>query len=352
MKIVAAMSGGVDSTVAAALLLEKGFEVVGVTMRLWDGFGETPPRRCCSPEDIESAVQMARVLGIHHEIVDFREEFFKNIVQRFCDEYLQGLTPNPCVVCNEVIKSQFLLEYAKRVGAEAIATGHYAIVKSSGEAIGLFKGVDEGKDQSYFLHRIPPLRLKHLFLPAGTFKKEEIRQIARKMNLKVASKAESQELCFATPKGYSEVVERFGRVNIIKGLVIYKGKVLYEHNGIHNFTIGKRCGYKHGPNHRIFVKSIDPETGIVEAGEREDLLSNSMVVKDVVWHIPEPEKMIECTVKIRYRSKEVKALLEPVGASKVFVKFSEPQFAVTPGQAAVFYSDRMIIGGGWIDKGG
>jgi tRNA-specific 2-thiouridylase len=351
MHIAAAMSGGVDSTTAAALLLRQGHRVTGMTMRLWDGIGPSPPRRCCSREDIEAAARMAKLLGIPHQVVDFQEPFLEKVVRRFCDEYLEGLTPNPCVVCNEIIKAGLLLEHARSIGAEAVATGHYARIEKGPEGARLLKGADPAKDQSYFLHRIGPESLRRVVFPLGELRKEHVRAVARELGLAVASKAESQEVCFVPAEGYTGTVERFGSRRPVRGVVVYRGKVLFEHEGIHRFTVGQRCGSGRGPGRRIFVRSIDPSTGRIEAADREDLFFSSMTVRDVVWHVPPPRRPLDAQVKIRYRSAAASAAVEALDDGRASVRFAEPHPAVAPGQAAVFYIGDAVAGGGWIEKG-
>ncbi len=351
MNVVVAMSGGVDSTVAAALLIRQGHGVIGVTMRLWDGMGPAPPRRCCSPEEIEEAARAAAFLGISHRILDFREQFFEKVVRRFCNDYLDGITPNPCVVCNEVIKAGLLLDYARSEGSDVVATGHYARIATKEHGARLFRGADQKKDQSYFLHRIAPQRLCHMMFPLGELTKSGVRAIARDLALPVASKPESQEICFVPTTGYTGIVERFGIGTPQRGIVAYQGKVLYRHDGIHRFTVGQRCGGKWGPGHRVYVKSIDPVTGRIEADRRAGLYFTAMTVRDIIWHLPVLPPSFEAEVKIRYHTAPVPASIEVIGENKVLVRFSRPQFAVAPGQAAVFYGDDVVIGGGWIERG-
>lgn len=351
LHVLAAMSGGVDSTTAAALLLKAGHRVTGVTMRLWDGTGVSAPRRCRSREDMEAAARLAGFLGIPHVIVDFREKFIESIVMPFCSAYLRGETPNPCVVCNEVIKSELLLAFARRKGADAVATGHYARIEQGEDGARLLRGLDSSKDQSYFLHRISPENLSRIMFPLGAFKKDETREMARELGLSVASKAESQEVCFISGEGYGEAVERFGDQKPVRGSVVCGGRKLFDHQGIHRFTVGQRCGSPRGSGERLYVKSIDPETGEVEAAERKDVFFKAMKVRDIVWHEAPPEPSLEADVKIRYKHLPVRAEISAAGQRGAAVSFTEPQFAVTPGQAAVFYRGDMILGGGWIEKG-
>jgi tRNA-specific 2-thiouridylase len=344
------MSGGVDSTVAAALLLRQGHRVTGVTMRLWDGLGASPPRRCGSREDMEAAAAMAGLLGIPHEIVDFRKVFLEKVVRPFCDRYLAGLTPNPCVVCNEVIKSELLLDHARRIGADAVATGHYARIDDRGPRPRLLRGLDPAKDQSYFLHRIGTENLFRVLFPLGEMKKQETRRFARELGLAAASRAESQEVCFVPAEGYTGMVERFGTKKPLAGSVVFRGRKLFDHEGIHNFTVGQRCGSPRGRGRRLYVRAIHPDTGDVEAAERKDLYFSSMEVRDMIWHDRPGPGPFEAGVKVRYRHDAAVAEVRPLGRDRAEIVFREPQFAVTPGQAAVIYDGEAVKAGGWISR--
>jgi len=299
---------------------------------------------------MEAAARMADFLGIPHEIVDFREAFLGGVVRPFCDRYLDGLTPNPCVVCNEVIKSGLLLDHARKAGADAIATGHYARIENHGPRPRLLRGLDPAKDQSYFLHRIGPDSLRRVLFPLGGMKKQETRKLARELGLDVASRAESQEACFVPVEGYRGVVERFGRKKPLGGQVVYKGERLFDHEGIHRFTVGQRCGSPRGRGRRLYVRAINPETGEVEAAERRDLYFSSMEVRDMIWHEGPGCGSFEAQVKIRYRHEAAPALVRVLEGGRAAVAFREPQFAVTPGQAAVFYDGERVTAGGWIGR--
>ena len=351
--IFVAMSGGVDSATAAARLLEDGHRVTGVTMRLWDGEGAPEEWRQLREEDIAAAAGASRFLGIKHEIADFRGEFLDKIVRWFCDAYLEGRTPNPCVLCNELIKFGLLLDYAMDRGADAIATGHYARVAQMDDCAVLRRGIDESKDQSYFLHRVSQERLRRVFFPLGNMRKEQTREMAGELGLEAASRAESQEICFIPGKGYRETVERFGSRPPVRGEVVHGGKVLFSHEGIHCYTVGQRCGAAcGGVNKRLFVKSIDARTGRIEAVEKKDVYFDKMAVAGIVWHaLPRPEAgAFEADVKIRYRHEAAKAMVALLEGGRAAVTFKAGQMAVTPGQAAVFYDGDRVIGGGWIES--
>ncbi len=353
MHIYVAMSGGVDSATAAARLLEEGHRVTGVTMRLWDGEGASDEWKQQREEEVAAAAGMSRFLGIKHEIADFRGEFHEKIVRWFCDAYLEGRTPNPCVLCNELIKFGLLLDYACDRGADAIATGHYARIAQMDDLTVLRRGVDESKDQSYFLHRVSQARLRRVFFPLGNMRKEQTRELAKELGLEAASRAESQEICFIPGKGYRETVERFGSRPTVMGDVVHGGKVLYRHEGIHCYTVGQRCGAAcGGVNKRLFVKSMDAKTGRIEAVEKKDVFFDKMAVAGMVWHVvPRPEGgVIEADVKIRYRHAAAKATVAPEEGGRAVVTFEAAQMAITPGQAAVFYNGDRVIGGGWIES--
>jgi tRNA-specific 2-thiouridylase len=338
LRVVAAMSGGVDSAAAAALLLREGHRVTGATLLLREGDGAP------------AAAGMAGKLGIEHMVIDARQRFADTVVRPFCDGYLGGETPNPCVVCNALIKSHILLEHARRIGAEAVATGHYARLERDGERARLLRGLDAGKDQSYFLHRIAPRDLARMVFPLGRMMKRETRAVARELDLEAAEKPASQEACFIPEEGYAPLVEKLGTRRPVRGSVVFRGEKLFDHEGIHLFTVGQRCGSPRGRGLRLFVRSIDPATGTVEAARREDVFFPGMDIRDVVWHRSPPGGAFEAAVKIRYRHEAAPAVVTPLDGNRAAVRFREPQFAVTPGQAAVFYDGDAVVGGGWIDR--
>jgi tRNA-specific 2-thiouridylase len=338
LHVIAAMSGGVDSATAAALLLREGHRVTGATLLLREGDGAP------------AAARMAGKLGIDHVVIDARERFADAVVRPFCDGYLGGVTPNPCVVCNERIKSRLLLEHAQKIGAEAVATGHYARLQSNGEETRLLRGLDGGKDQSYFLHRIAPRDLSRMVFPLGRMTKRETRAVARELGLEAAEKPGSQEACFVPGEGYAPLVEKLGTRKPVRGSVVFQGERLFDHEGIHLFTVGQRCGSPRGRGVRLFVRSIDSATGTVEAARREDVFFAGMDIRDVVWHRSPPNGAFEAAVKIRYRHEAAPAVVTVLDGNRAAVRFREPQFAVTPGQAAVFYDGDAVVGGGWIDR--
>lgn len=357
-KVVVAMSGGVDSSVAAALLLDRGYEVIGVTMNLFS----LPPelcrsdglRSCCGWRSIEDANEVASKLGIPHLVVDFRPAFEKSVIRDFCAEYGRGRTPNPCIRCNQSIKFGLLLKRAARLGASWVATGHHSrIVRGRGRPLyHLKKGKDRAKDQSYFLYTLTQDQLARLLMPVGELTKEEVREEARKRNLRVASKPESQEVCFVPRGGYPEFLgQRIPDAFKPGPIVDLDGRVLGEHRGIAHFTVGQRRGLRLSSPRPLYVVSIDPANQAVIVGPDEALWRSQFVAGEVNWVSGERlEKRIETRARIRYKHEEARATVDPFRPDKVLVTFSRPQRAVTPGQSVVFYQGDEVLGGGIIDQ--
>lgn len=357
-KVVAAMSGGVDSSVAAALLLDEGYEVIGVTMKLFSLSLElcrsTELRSCCGWRAVEDANEAASKLGIPHLVVDFSREFEQSVIRDFCSEYLRGRTPNPCVRCNQHIKFDLLLRRARRLGAEFIATGHHSRVVRMRHWIPyhLKKGKDRTKDQSYFLYTLTQQQLSHLLMPVGELTKKEVREIARKKGLRVAGKPESQEVCFVPRGRYPDFLrERIPDAFQPGPIVDVNGRVLGEHQGIVHFTVGQRRGLRISSSRPLYVISIDPTDHTVIVGPDEELMRKQFLACDVSWISGEKlREKIWVKAKIRYHHKEAKALVVPFTPDKVVVTFVEPQRAITPGQSVVFYSRDEVLGGGIIDR--
>lgn len=348
--VVVAMSGGVDSSVAAALLVERGFRVIGISMRLW---GEASDSGCCSLDDFLDARRVAAKLGIPFYVMDFRDEFQRNVVAPFVDEYLRGRTPSPCVRCNQFVKFASFWERARELGADWVATGHYArIVRHDGRTE-LWAGADAGKDQSYFLFSIQPAVLEHMLLPVGDMSKPEVRARAHELGLITAAKPESQEICFA-PKGeYAAFVERYaGRGAAAAGVIVdADGQRLGTHDGIHHFTIGQRRGLGVSAAQPLYVTDIEPQTATVRVGPRAATLSQGLVAGAVNWLGDRPRTGSTLAVKIRSRFAPAAVRLESVSADGFVVRSSAGLAAVTPGQAAVLYDGERILGGGWIERG-
>ncbi|QVL31103.1 tRNA 2-thiouridine(34) synthase MnmA [Telmatocola sphagniphila] len=357
-KVVLAMSGGVDSSASAVLLKRQGYEVVGLFMRTGVHATETDCRPdnkkgCCSAIDSNDARRVADKLDIPFYALDFEREF-DQIIDYFTDEYLRGRTPNPCVVCNNWLKFGKLWEFGKQLNADFIATGHYAQVLRDGSGNAeLHRGVDPDKDQSYVLHGIKKEVLDHLLFPVGGYKKPEIREIAREAGLvRVADKPDSVEICFVPDGDHAALIRRRRPELATAGQVVdTDGAILGEHDGYERFTIGQRKGLGIATDRKRFVLEIIPESKTVVLGDRENLLSVGLLGKEINWLCPVPlNEPMRCAAKIRYRHSAVPATVRAGEDGTVTVDFEEPQSAVTPGQAVVFYDGNRVLGGGWIDS--
>jgi len=361
-RIVVAMSGGVDSAVAAALLRDQGFDVIGITMRVWqrsEDVAARPHRTCCSPHDLADARAVAERLGIPFYALDLEAEFERFVVAPFVDEYLRGRTPNPCVRCNQALKLGVLLEKARTYGCTAIATGHYVRIERNTEsrrwAIG--RARDRSRDQSYYLFSLGQEQLAHFRAPLAVLTKEEVRRVAERLGLPVASKPGSQEICFIPNRDYRSFVRRhsLGRqAHIAPGEIVDRqGRVLGHHKGLLDFTVGQRRGLRIAHSTPLYVIALDPERNRVIVGEKGDVFAPGLLASEVNWvTIEHPREPFSARVQIRYRHEAVPARIEPLGRSRVRVVFEAPQAAVTPGQAAVFYDGEngWLLGGGWIEK--
>ena len=367
MKILVAMSGGVDSSVAAALLKEAGHEVIGVFMRLGspgDSLEELIPgdscevgkvrigkQGCCSVGDAEDARLVAARLDMPFYVVNFKQEFGR-IIDHFVAEYDAGRTPNPCVRCNDWLKFGRLHEYAGQVGASAVASGHYARVVSD-EATGrhrLLRGVDHGKDQSYVLFGTPADRLGEMVLPVGGLPKSRVRELAEHFDLPVFDKPDSQEICFVPNDDYAGLVARKSSTGVKPGAIIDgAGETIGEHPGHQHFTIGQRRKIGMAFGRPIYVVAKDPVSNTITVGGRDELLSNGCLASQVNWFVDPPTTPRPCTVRIRYNAEPVPATVAMVGADRLEVRFDSPQSSVAPGQAAVCYDGDEVLGGGWID---
>ncbi len=354
-RIVVAMSGGVDSSVAAALLLEQGFEVIGVTLQLHACHESAPGRSCCGTDAVARAREAAGHLGIHHYVLDCRQTFEQTVLLRSWEEYSRGRTPNPCVICNEHIKFGVLLDYAKALGAEKIATGHYARIgaRKNGGAF-LLRGADIRKDQSYFLFSICAKGLEAAIFPLGLHTKDAVRGMARRIGLRNADRAESQDACFSTRgTAYPEILRRRFNEGMKPGPFLdEEGRFLGMHEGIHRFTVGQRRGLGVALGSAAWVQSIDPKSSSVFLTTRkEGLNAQGLIATGVRWHaLKQKFRRLRCSVQVRYNQAPFPAAVEQHEPGTVRVRFERPLTAVSPGQAAVFYCGDRLLGGGWIER--
>jgi tRNA-specific 2-thiouridylase len=354
-RVLVAMSGGIDSAVSAALLIEEGWDAAGVFMR--HGVPPAPGSRpgkqgCCSLDDAWDARRVADKLGIPFYVLNFEREFDR-IVEYFVDEYDRGATPNPCIRCNRDLKFGRLFDYADSIGAERVATGHYARVGERGGRITLRRGVDDRKDQSYVLFPLTQSQLSRCLFPVGGLTKPEVRDLARKLDLRIAEKPESQEICFVPDNDHRNLLkEKLGDRARPGELVTPDGDVLGTHPGHQFFTIGQRKGLGVALGRPAYVIAIDPDRNRVVVGAEIDLRSQEFEVEEVNWIAPTPAAPIRATVKIRYNGPGAEAVVEAAGPGSARVVFDQPQRAVTPGQAAVFYEGDEVLGGGWISRPG
>ena len=350
-RVIVAMSGGVDSSVAAALLLRQGYDVIGVTMRLWTQEDPEAPlhhRRCCSVDDSEDARAVCDTLGIPHYVLNFEREFQATVVDYFCREYLRGRTPNPCLACNEHVKFRPLLAKALALEADYLATGHYSRIERNGHGYELWRARDESKDQSYVLYVLGQEELSRVLFPLGDYTKAEVRRMAAALRLPVADKPDSAEICFIPRGDYRQfLAQRFPQRpgDIVDG----SGRVLGRHPGIGGYTVGQRRGLPaRGGQEPLFVLGLDPIDNTVIVGRNDELLNGALWAEDVSFVSGEaPAGTLEVEAKIRYRSEPAPALLT-VADGQAEVRFQRPQRAVTPGQAVVFYQGPRVLGGGII----
>ncbi|MBM4136028.1 MAG: tRNA 2-thiouridine(34) synthase MnmA [Nitrospira sp.] len=394
-KVIVGMSGGVDSSVTAYLLKEKGYEVEGVSFILWEAGSRTDFTTCCSLQAVHEASRTARHIGIPHSIIDARDFFMEKVIEPFVDAYMKGSTPNPCILCNKFIKFPLLLKEAEKRGAEYIATGHYARVersqksevrsqKSDQDVAFLKKGIDPKKDQSYVLYILRQEELKRLILPLGYYRKEEVRKIAQGLNLPSAQRSESQEICFIENKNYFKFIEKLSPVAGKPGSIVdLNGKVRGTHKGVYGYTIGQRKGLGISSPEPLYVVKIDAVRNTIYVGSQEDAKKKEFFVKDLNWinppespHNPPWERGAEggffrASVRVRSMMKDESATISLVNSQQstvnseehdiyasrltphalrqiVRVVFDEPQWAPAPGQSAVFYDDDRVIGGGVI----
>ena len=354
MKVVVAMSGGVDSSVAAALLKQKGYQVVGVTMCISLQVEHSSNNRCCGIDAIEDAKKVAYRLGIPHYVVDFRDVFHQKVVADFFQEYSRGRTPNPCIRCNQYIKFDLLMEKAKQLNADFIATGHHARIEN-GNATGRYllrKGSDRYKDQSYFLYTMTQEQLSLTLFPVGNHTKTKVREIAGELRLPVATRPESQEICFIPGNNYTEFIRDYAPQAATPGPILsLRGETLGKHRGISFYTIGQRKGLGIAAPEPLYVVDIDHDQNTIVVGSKEETYSDELTASGLNWiSIDRLEKPIRVKAKIRYRHPDAEAEITSITEGAVRVKFAKPQMAIAPGQAVVFYNGDTVIGGGTIEQ--
>jgi len=363
--IAVAMSGGVDSSTVAAMLRSDGHNVVGLTMQLWnqrrlaghEGMPESVQGRCCSLDDVYDARRVAETIGIPYYVVNHEDRFERDVVRPFVQEYLTGRTPIPCSLCNNHLKFDQLLTVAQQIGADAVATGHYALVEFNDECGRwlLKRPTDHSKDQTYFLFGLTQEQLSRTLFPLGNMTKPEVRELARKHGLALAEKPDSQEICFVPGGDYKKFLDAYlaeqGDALPDTGgeLITTDGRVIGEHSGIHNFTVGQRKGLGVATGSPLYVLQIKGDTRQVIVGEQENLYSRTLLTRRVnLISINDLAEPMRVSVKIRHRHEPAAAVIEMSAADEILVTFDQPQRAITPGQAAVFYDGDVVVGGGWI----
>ncbi len=350
-RIAVAMSGGIDSSMAAWLLKKEGFELIGLTMNIFapEEKGQDNDKTCCSPKDIRLAKKVCARLGIPHLVIDLENEFKENIIQDFLDEYLQGRTPNPCVECNRFIKFGHLLKKADMLGASSMASGHYCRSEKTGEGVIIKKGKDDTKDQSYMLWRLGQHQLERIKFPLGPYHKSEIKKMGQKYFPFLAQRPESQDICFMGEEGYHHLLSGF---TIRPGKIINgRGQVLGTHKGFPYYTIGQRRGLGLSWPRPLYVKEIIPSKNVIVVGEKEELLKKGFKSEDMNFIAGKaPASSFKALVMIRYKSEPAEALITMSGKNSAYCNFKKPQMAITPGQSAVFYQKDLLLGGGVISK--
>ena len=356
MKTLIAMSGGVDSSVAAYLIKSQGYDCIGCTMKLYDNedIGISHNRTCCSLDDVEDARSVAYKIGMPYYVFNFKDGFREKVIEKFVRCYESGDTPNPCIDCNRYMKFDKLYERARLLGCEYIATGHYARIEENNGQYVLRKAIDETKDQSYVLYSLTQEQLAHTLFPLGSMRKTEVREIAEKNGFFNADKPDSQDICFVLNGKYAEFLEHYtGKAYPEGNFLSLDGAVLGKHKGIVRYTVGQHKGLGIPSEEPLYVKEINTKENTVTLCKEQELYSKEVIVRDINWIAGEaPKGEIRCKAKVRYRQKEQWATVMLIGETTVKIVFDEPQRAITPGQAAVLYNGDIVLGGGTISKFG
>ncbi len=350
-KVVVAMSGGVDSSVAAALLKEQGYEVIGMMLRLWSETGREDSNRCCTPDSLALARRVSAKLDIPFYVIDAKDLFYSTVVQTFLDGYAQGITPNPCLICNRQIKWDFLLKHAVAHGAEYLATGHYALTRKSDNGNWqLLRSVDASKDQSYVLHVLTQAKLTRALFPVGGYPKSKVRQLAGTFGLPTAQRSDSQDLCFLAGQDYRTFLKRNAPGIHHPGPIVTRtGETIGEHQGLAFYTIGQRKGLGIAASVPMYVLAKDVSINTLVVGKQDELGSSTLVTEGVSWIAGEPPAgTFRSEIKTRYTARLAPGTVTPLEGDRASVRFDQPQRDITPGQAAVFYQGDLVLGGGLI----
>lgn len=353
-KVVVGMSGGVDSSVAAYLLKEQGYDVIGVTMQIWQDEEQVMQEEnggCCGLSAVDDARRVAAALEIPYYVMNFKKEFKEHVIDYFVEEYQNGRTPNPCIACNRYVKWESLLQRSLSIGAEYIATGHYArVVQLENGRYTLRRSATLAKDQTYALYNLTQDQLKRTLMPVGEYTKEEVRSIAEKINLRIASKPDSQDICFVPDGDYASYIEEEAGVKVPEGnFVLTDGTVLGRHKGITHYTVGQRKGLGLALGYPAFVLEIRPETNEVVIGTKEESMTTQLVARNLNFmSIEDLTEPLHVFTKIRYNHRGAWCTIEKTGEDEILCTFDEPQRAITPGQAVVFYDGEYVLGGGTI----
>jgi len=357
-RIVVAMSGGVDSTTVAALLKEQGHEVIGITMQLLDY--KDAEGGCCSIDHVIDARRVAQEMDIPHYVVNFIDSFKEYVLKDYVEKYESGKTPIPCVLCNQYVKFDLLLKRALELGADYLATGHYAKITNGDGSFSLNKADDDNKDQTYFLYTLKQKELSKLMFPLGSLKKDEVRDLARNLNLKLAEKPDSTGVCFVPSDNYRDYLISQNAFTEKEGdIVNTEGEVLGRHNGVYSFTIGQRRGLGIATGKPMYVVGIEPKENRIVVGEEDKIYSKKLIAENISWVKPKDlfdsqainfEDGFEVKAKVRNRHREDDAFVTMKSETEAEIEFREPQRSITPGQAVVLYKDRQVLGGGWINR--